>query len=138
MFFGEFVISLGIALVLSIGFVLATRNRGRRQGFWWLFLLVFVATWAGGIWLRPVWPSIAGVRWVQFLISGLIVVGLMWLFIPGRPPHGRRETLDKLVQFRQGKLLEQATYVTLGTLFWMILVIFMVAIAIRYLPLIKV
>jgi hypothetical protein len=114
--------------------MLLIRKRGRRQSFWWLFLLIFFATWAGGIWLRPFGPSIGGVRWIQFVLAGLIFVGLIALFIPGRPPHGRHETLEKLAQMRQGKVLEEATFFTLGIIFWLILAIFVIAIVIRYLP----
>ena len=134
MLFTEFAISFVIALALSIGFVLLIRNRRRRQGFWWLFLLIWMATWAGGVWLRPFGPTIGGFRWFQFLTAGLVFVGLIALFIPKRPPHGRIETLEKLVEMRQGKALEQATYVTLGALFWIILAVLIIAIIVRYLP----
>jgi uncharacterized membrane protein YhaH (DUF805 family) len=134
MFITEFAIALVVAFILSIGFRLAISKRSRRQGFWWLFLLIFVATWAGGIWLRPFGPSIGGVRWIQFLVSGLIFVGMIALFVPGRPPNGRRETLEKLAQIRQGKVMEEATYFTLGIIFWLLLIILVIAIAVRYLP----
>jgi hypothetical protein len=137
MVIADFVFSLVIALILSGGFVLLTRSRRKRQGFWWLFLLIWIATWAGGIWLRPFGPSIGGVRWLQFLIAGLIFVGLIALFLPTRPPYGRIETLEKLTEMRQGKALEQATYVTLGVLFWVILAILIIAIIVRYLPAVK-
>jgi hypothetical protein len=134
MYLIELIVSLVVALALSVGFVLATRNQGRRRGFLWLFLLIFVATWAGGIWLQPIGPTIGGIRWLQFLVSGLVIVGLMALFTPNRPPRSRRETLDKLAQLRNIKVLEQATYFALGILFWVILAGFIVAIVIRYLP----
>jgi len=133
MIFAEFILSFVIALILSIGFAVLTRKRGKRQGFWWLFLLIWVATWAGGVWLRPIRPTVGGSDWYQFLIAGLIFVGLIALFIPSRPPHGRIETLEKLVEMRRGRVIEQATYITLGVLFWLILIIFIAAILIRYL-----
>jgi hypothetical protein len=135
MVIAEFAFSLVIALMLSVGFVLLTQSRRKRQGFRWLFLLIWIATWAGGVWLRPFGPSIGGVHWLQFLIAGLIFVGLIALFLPNRPPYGRIETLEKLAEMRRGKELEQATYVTLGVLFWVILAILIIAIIVRYLPL---
>ncbi|MEJ2157493.1 MAG: hypothetical protein P8X96_19355 [Desulfobacteraceae bacterium] len=127
-------ISFVVALTLSSGFVIATRKRGRRRGFLWLFLLIFFATWAGGVWLQPVGPTIGGVRWIQFLVSGLIILALIALFTPSRPPHGRRETLEKLAQLRNIKVVEQATYVVLGIMFWVVLSGLIIAIVIRYLP----
>jgi small neutral amino acid transporter SnatA (MarC family) len=129
----EPLISLAVALTLSGGFVLVTRQKWQRKGFLWLFLLVFFASWAGGIWLQPIGPSIGGVQWVQFLVAGLIIIGLIGLFTPDRPPRNRRETLEKLTQLRNIKIFEQATYFTLGILFWIILVSFVAVIVLHYL-----
>jgi uncharacterized membrane protein len=59
-------------------------------------------------------------------------VGLIGLFIPQRPPHGRHETLEKLEQVKQSEELQQVTTMTLGVLFWLVLSIFVVAIVFRY------
>jgi hypothetical protein len=49
------------------------------------------------------------------------------------PPRDRRETLEKLTQLRNIKIFEQATYFTLGVLFWIILVSFVAVFVLRYL-----
>jgi Ca2+/Na+ antiporter len=128
----EFLISLSVALLVCVLFALATRNSVRRTGFGWFFLFVLLATWAGGIWLRPFGPAWGEIRWLQFLIAGLLVVLLIALFAPFKAPWGRHETLDQLQAIARQKELQEVTYVTLGIVFWVVLVILIAAIAIRY------
>ena len=132
MIFKEFLISLAVALLVCALFVLATRSSVRRTGFGWLFLFVLLATWAGGVWLRPFGPAWGEIRWLQFLIVGLLVVLLIALFAPFKPPRGRHDTLDQLQAIARQKELQQVAYVTLGIVFWVVLVILIGAIAIRY------
>lgn len=130
--FKEFLISLVVALVLCVIFALITRKRARRTGFVWFFLFVLMATWAGGVWVRPFGPAISEVRWLQFLVVGLLVVLIFALFAPLRPPRDRHETLDQLEEIARQKELTKVTYITLGIVFWVILVILIIAIIVRY------
>jgi len=132
MIFKELLASVTVALLGCALFALATRSRVRRTGFGWLFLIVLLATWAGGVWLRPFGPAWGDIRWLQFLIVGLLVVLLIALFAPFRAPRGRHETLDQLQAIARQKELQEVTYVTLGIVFWVVLVILIAAIAIRY------
>ena len=130
--FKEFLISLVVALVLCVIFALVTRRKARRTGFVWFFLFVLMATWAGGVWIRPFGPAWGDIRWLQFLVIGLLVVLMFALFAPLRPPRGRHETLDQLDEIAQQKELAKVTYITLGIVFWVVLAIFFMAIIIRY------
>ena len=130
--FKEFLISLVVALVLCVIFALVSRRKARRTGFVWFFLFVLMATWAGGVWIRPFGPAWGDVRWLQFLVIGLLVVLMFALFAPLRPPRGRHETLDQLDEIAQQKELAKVTYITLGIVFWVILIIFILAIISRY------
>lgn len=128
----EFFVSLVVALVLCIIFALVTGSRGRRTGFVWFFLFVLMATWAGGVWIRPFGPAWGDIRWLQFLVVGLLVVLMFALFAPLKPPRGRHETLDQLEEIAQQKELTKVAYITLSIVFWVILVILIVAIIVRY------
>ena len=128
----ELITALLIAILMVAGFLLLIRGSGTRYGKMWLFLIVFVATWAGGVWIRPFGPPIGGVYWLTFVLAGIIGVGLIGLFTPQRPPHGRHETLEKLEQVKQSEELQQVTTMTLGVLFWLVLCIFVLAIVFRY------
>ena len=72
MIFAEGVFALGIAFFLTVIFVVL----GRRARSWHRILvffgLVFLAAWAGGIWIAPVGPRILGVYWLSFFIVGLV------------------------------------------------------------------
>ena len=130
--FKEFLISLVVALVLCVIFALVTRRRARKTGFVWFFLFVLMATWAGGVWIRPFGPALSDVRWLQFLVVGLLVVLTFALFEPLKPPRGRQDTLDQLEEIAHQKELTKVTYITLGILFWIILVILIIVIIARY------
>ncbi|MGA8180793.1 MAG: hypothetical protein WB792_12100 [Desulfobacterales bacterium] len=62
--FKEFLTSLAVTLVFFVIFALVTRSRIRRTGFLWPFLFVLMATWAGGVWVRPFGPELAHIRWL--------------------------------------------------------------------------
>jgi hypothetical protein len=128
----EVLIALTISLLLSSVFALATRRGGRRTGLFWLFLIIFLATWAGGIWLRPFGPTLWGIHWLAFLLVGLILALIIAVSAPGRPPKGRHETLDMLERIRKEKEMEKLAYITLNTFFWVVVLALFVVIIIRY------
>ena len=128
----EFLTSLLIALILSSAFALATRKRGRRSGFGWYFLFILMATWAGGVWIRPFGPTWWQISWLPFLVFGLIVTFLVTLVAPRRPPSGRYETLEKLEQMAREKEFEKITYIALGVFFWVVFFILMMSIFTHY------
>jgi hypothetical protein len=128
----ELLTALLIATLVVIGFLLLVRRSGAKYGKLWLFLIVFVATWAGGVWIHPLGPTIGGVYWLTFALAGIIAVGLIGLFTPHHPPHGRYETLEKLEQVKQSKELQQVTTMTLGVIFWVVFSILALAIVFRY------
>jgi Ca2+/Na+ antiporter len=130
--FKEFLISLVVALVLCVIFALVTRSRARRTGFVWFFLFVLMATWAGGVWIRPFGPSLGDIRWLQFLVVGLLVVLMFALFAPLKPPRGRRDTIAQLEEIAREKELTKVTFITLGLVFWLIFVILIIAVIARY------
>jgi Ca2+/Na+ antiporter len=130
--FKEFLVSLVVALVLCVIVALVTRKKVRRTGFVWFFLFVLMATWAGGVWIQPFGPALSDVRWLQFLVVGLLVVLMFALFAPLKPPRGRQETIDQLEEIARQKELTQVTYITLGILFWIVFVILIIAVIARY------
>lgn len=132
MFILELLIAVCVSLFLSVLFVVATRRGGRRTGLVWLFLIIFLAAWAGGVWLKPFGPTIWGIHWLAFVLAGLFVLGIFTIAAPQRAPRGRHDTLDMLERVARERELEQVTYVTLGTFFWILLVALIIVIIIRY------
>lgn len=133
MIFQDIIIALLVAVMLSGIFALSTWRGSRRSGIIWLFLVLFLASWAGGIWLRPFGTETQDLRWLGFLIIGLIVA----LFLSLRPsPNnfrgGRRETLDMLERIKQEEEIQTVTFVTLSIFFWVLIVLLILAIIVRY------
>lgn len=127
-----FFVSLIIAVLLTGLYMLVTRRAGRRIGLIWLFLIIFLATWAGGIWLKPFGPTLWGIHWLAFLLVGLVVVLFLVMVIPRKAPRGRHETLDMLERIEQEKELEEVAYITLSIFFWILLTVLVIAIILRY------
>jgi hypothetical protein len=57
---------------------------------------------------------------------------LLYLLAPLKPPRGRHDTLDQLEEIARQKELTKVTYIILSIVFWVILAILIIAIAIRY------
>jgi hypothetical protein len=128
----DFFFAAATSLIVCSIFVIATRRSIRRSGFMWFYLIVLIATWAGGVWLRPFGPSLGNVRWLQFLIIGLLIVLLFGLSSPPKAPQSRHETIDRLEEIARRKEFETVTYITLGIVFWLVVAILIAAIVIRY------
>jgi hypothetical protein len=128
----EFFISFTIAVILTGLYMLVTRGAERKTGLIWLFLMIFLATWAGGVWLKPFGPTVWGIHWMVFLLVGLIIVLFLFILIPRKAPRGRHDTLDMLESIRQEKQLEKVAYITLSIFFWILLFVLVIAILLRY------
>lgn len=72
-----FVVELAIVLIVTlvVGFLFAFLLR--RTGPWprliWFFILLFLGTWAVGVWARPFGPAIWGVDWVPFVVGAMVI-----------------------------------------------------------------
>ena len=128
----EFTFSFIIALVFSVIFAWIIRRQGPRGGFFWFFLIILLATWAGGIWIGPIGPVLWGVYWLPFLFIGFIFSLILSLSTKDRKPRTREETLKEIEDVRKEEALQELTYVTLNLFFWFLLASLVVAIVARY------
>jgi small-conductance mechanosensitive channel len=133
MFLGELIITLIIALILSGLFILTTLRRKKKAVLIRVFPLFFLTTWAGVLWIRPIRPSLSGIHLLSFLLAGLIIVLIVSIKIPRTPPSGREETLRMLNRVKHERELKQATFFILNILYWILIVVLIVAIIAGYL-----
>jgi len=126
MFFLDLLFALVIALLLTGLFGLLFRRMTMGTGLLLFFLVLFLASWAGGIWLTPFGPLIFGVSWLSFLFIGLFVALILTALIPPtRPPR----TLDEArVQTEMGV---EAAFV-IDIFFWVLVVGLLIAIVVAY------
>jgi len=100
MFYADLIAAFVITLVLSLIFGLGLRILRIRTTIWAFFLLLFFATWAGGMWMLPVGPPLWGVSWMSFVVVGVVVALIISVFITSRPPLRRRSQEEAEVRDR--------------------------------------
>jgi hypothetical protein len=71
MVFADIVFALAIALFLTVVIAVMGRARTWKKSILFFFI-VFLAAWAGGLWITPVGPTFLGVYWVSFFVVGII------------------------------------------------------------------
>ena len=85
--------ALIVALVFTIILVAIGRGNAYERGSWAtalvLFGVLFLTSWAGGIWLHPVGPQIFGAAWMPFLLMGFVIALLIAAMSPGHRPRNR-------------------------------------------------
>jgi hypothetical protein len=124
MIYAELLMAFLVALLLSVVMVVVFRWQAPgAKGYWstmlYLFSLLFMASWAGGVWLAPIGSAVWDVYWLPFLITGVIFLLLLLAVMPFRRPRTAEEA-DQEAQIRAGS----AGIVSVG--FW----IFIIALAI--------
>ncbi|HCY86120.1 MAG TPA: hypothetical protein DHV36_13365 [Desulfobacteraceae bacterium] len=113
----DFTFSIIIAVALSIALtgLLEWRRPGENSflanlGF--VFVLLFLFAWAGGVWLTPMGPMMWGGYWVSFLVFPVLVGLVMAMLIPPNRPKNRREQIAQ-------KQRVKAASTALGVFFWL-------------------
>ena len=128
----EFFVALIVALLVSVLFGYALRRRIPRKGFFWFFLILLLATWAGGMWIGPFGPSFRGIFWLPFVLVAVVVGAFLAAVAPRRAPTGRIETLEMLEEIEQKRKLQKLTYISFGVFFWVALFALITVIIVRY------
>jgi uncharacterized membrane protein len=132
MFITELFASILFAVMASLLSLYLLRRSGYKMAFSWLFLLMLLATWAGGLWISPVGPAVEGVVWLPFAIAGVLVVLFLLAFMRPRRPHGRKDTIELLEREKQNKDLQKITTISLNLFFYFLLFLLLAAIILRY------
>jgi hypothetical protein len=130
MFFWDLIVAFFIALIISVilGGLLGW-ERPDRPGIGaalvFLFLILFLATWAGGVWITPFGPAAWGVFWLPFLVVGIIIAFLIVALVPSRRPRTRQEAAQQAEE-------ESENASMLGGLFWFFIILLIIAIIAGY------
>lgn len=130
MFIFDLVVAFLVALLLSSILFLGFRRAGPWASFLFLFLVLFLATWAGGIWLMPFGRPLGGVYWLPFLMVGIVFALLLAAVVP---EDRNEESTIKLVTEEEKKEQERSTRRTVGLLFWLFVGVLVFAIVLHYL-----
>ena len=124
MFLIHFILALCISVLLT-GFFTVIVRRTTTLPLFIFFLIVFLGTWVGGIWIMPLGPTIGGVFWLPFFFTGLILSLLLLAVLPPGPPRvvfRRRVQIDR----------EEKTEEIIGIFFVVLMTALIVGIVGRY------
>ena len=126
MFFVDVLGALLVAVILSVIFIRGFRRQGPWASYLIFFIVVFLAAWAGGVWVTPGELEPWGPYWLPFLFVGLIFALLLAAAAPPRHPRSRAEVDKKLQE-------ESSPETAYGVCFWFLLMVLGVAILTHYL-----
>jgi hypothetical protein len=130
MLIADFILAFIIAAIISavLAFGLGWERPGR-AGLWPSFLFIFfillVVTWAGGVWVTPFGTPVWGVYWLPFVVVGLILALVLLAISPPRRPRTRREAVEQSRDEREASTV-------IGGFFWVMLLALGVAIVTHY------
>lgn len=126
----DFLVAFLVSLLLSAIVVVGMRRTGPWASFFFLFLALFLATWAGGIWITPIGRPVGGVYWLPFLVAGVVFALLLASM---ERIDTRAETSIKLVTEQERKAHKKEVRRTVGLFFWLFACVLALAILLRYL-----
>jgi hypothetical protein len=125
MFFLNLLFAFLFGLLITIVFSAGFNRKGPWNNIFTFFIIVFLATWAGGIWVLPFGPALFGVSWLPYLFISL-AAGLI-LAASAAPQLTRKE--KKIVDRKIDKEEKVKRY----DIFFILIVVFLAAaIIVRY------
>lgn len=124
-------VALFLAMLLAA--ILGWRHPARPDVDAWptilfLFIILFLAVWAGGVWLIPFGPQLAGAYWLPF-----VVVGLAIALILAAASTGSWSCPESMAEAKAQDELATQTGRIFGFFFWLLVVLLSFAVIIAYL-----
>ena len=127
MFLGELLFALCMATLFTLIFTLGFKKPGPWSAWWAFLLVIFLAAWAGGLWISPAGPAFAGIYWLPIMLVAFIFAILL-AAVP--PPRSHR---PKVKAGSQVEKKESAAEKVFNIFFWVLLVSLVMAIILGYL-----
>ena len=92
------VLALGLSAAAITILVKGLRVRPNTPA-WSLFVILFFAIWAGGLWVAPVGSSAGVIVWLPFLLIAVLLTVLVLALSPrGRPGHEQELEVEREVE----------------------------------------
>ena len=126
MFITPLLVALFLAFILTLLLAAGSRGQPWGGGLAVFFLILFLATWAGGLWLMPVGPLMLGVPWLSFVLVALIV----GLILVSMTPNGRRE--EEKPPASESASSPARIAIAVDFFFWLLIGGLMIAIVVHY------
>ena len=129
MFLTQLTFALVIAAFLSAVFAVGFRRSGPWASAFIFFVVVFLASLAGGLWISPIGPRLWGAHWLPFLLVGLIIA----LLLAAAPLTDRSSSSVELVDRTRERREEKQVRTALDVFFWVLIISFVLVILAHYL-----
>lgn len=116
--------ALVFAAILSLGF--RRRGPGPANGILFLFLIIFMFTWAFGSWMQPIGPTQWNVSWLGYLLIAFFLMLLLGALIPPSAPRNRiinKSELDEEVMKDKTSTIAEVTF---GIFYWFMIIALLV------------
>jgi hypothetical protein len=146
MFLVDLLLALAVAVLISALFAAIFRPSGP---FWLPFVVILLAAWAAGVWVRPVGPPVWGTFWLAPLAVGIIVALIL---AAAMPPAGRRtppraappsappraavdddRTIPAPTEVHTVDLADERSTLAVGAVLWGLVLVLIVAVLLGYL-----
>jgi hypothetical protein len=98
MFLTELLFALCMALLFTLIFTMGLKRPGPWSAWWAFFLVIFLAAWAGGLWISPAGPVFIGIYWLPILLVTFIFAILLASVAPPRSRQAKVETISQVEQ----------------------------------------
>ena len=134
----DFIFSIIIAMLISFIASLIISRKGPRKGFLGFFFLIFLGTWAGGVWSRAFGLTGMMQSWLPFLLSAIAAAVIFSLIMPKQPKIGRKSVLERkstleiLEDIEQQREVQELTYISINVIFWVVALLLFAAIILKY------
>ncbi|ACK72767.1 hypothetical protein PCC7424_4403 [Gloeothece citriformis PCC 7424] len=126
MFLIDIFFAFTIATVLTLIFSVGLRRTGPWDNVIIFFIVLFLSTWAGGLWIIPLATPLWGGNWLIFLYTGLIIALLLAVTTP--KPSSTTE-----IKTQRNFKAQKKTTSALKVFFWVWIILLVMAITISYL-----
>ncbi|TVS12652.1 MAG: hypothetical protein EA424_22380, partial [Planctomycetaceae bacterium] len=121
MFLAHLLVAFLVALLLSLLLIPLRRPRSAQAkastavGILFLFFILFLGTWAGGLWITPFGSPWLGVYWLPFVVAGIFVA----LLVAATDQSSRRS--DESEEADPDRVEHAALATAFGLLFWILI-----------------
>jgi hypothetical protein len=123
----HFLFTIFFSALAILIFTTLFRTKGPWNNLVLFFIVIFLSTWAGGIWLYPFGPYLWGITWLPFLLAAIFITVLLIAATP--PPE---ETTVELIDQNKKEAEKKMIQKSVSAFFMVIIIALVVAIIGRY------
>jgi len=117
-----YIIPAAILITFIITIIFSLISKRPFSGLWFFFLIIFLITWSGHLWITPFGPIVLGLAWGPLFLVSLFFSFLILTIVPPIPINKKNEL----------KNAEDGPLIAMGMFFWIIIVLLILSIVFGY------